>query len=228
METFSGDNRASSPSPVVIHSAVFVTSAVSPQGYPREGLPEIAFAGRSNVGKSSLINALLGRKKLVRTSATPGRTQTLNFFRINDAFLFVDLPGYGYAKVPPKIREQWGPMVERYLSGRKELAGLVQIMDVRHPPTPDDVQLWNWLQTKGIRAVPVLTKADKIPRGKRTAQLQAAARTLGLDPEELLVFSAVTREGIDALWEKILPWISGKTTGSGETQKGNGRFGTID
>ncbi len=212
MDAFSKDSRASSPSPVVIRSAVFVTSAVSPQGYPRDGLPEVAFAGRSNVGKSSLINAILGRKKLVRTSATPGRTQTLNFFRINDTFFFVDLPGYGYAKVPQKIREQWGPMVEKYLSGRKELAGLVHIMDLRHPPTPDDVQLWHWLQAHGIETVPVLTKADKIPRGKRSAHVQAAARALGVAPGETLVFSAVTREGVDALWQKILPWVSRKET----------------
>uniref|UniRef100_A0A832A2J6 Probable GTP-binding protein EngB n=1 Tax=Desulfacinum infernum TaxID=35837 RepID=A0A832A2J6_9BACT len=193
---------------VTIRSAVFVTSAVAPHGYPREELPEVAFAGRSNVGKSSLINAMVGRKKLVRTSATPGRTQTLNFFRINDAFFFVDLPGYGYAKVPQKVREQWGPMVEQYLAARPQLVGLIQIMDLRHPPTPDDVQLWNWLQRAGIRTAPVLTKADKVPRGRRQAHVQAAARLLGVDPTAILVFSAVTREGVEALWRTILPWIS--------------------
>ncbi|MEJ5364139.1 MAG: ribosome biogenesis GTP-binding protein YihA/YsxC [Desulfosoma sp.] len=201
-------SNAQSPLPVTVRSAVFVTSAVAPEGYPREDLPEVAFAGRSNVGKSSLINAILGRKKLVRTSATPGRTQTLNFFRINDAFFFVDLPGYGYAKVPQKVRDQWGPMVEKYLTSRSQLVGLVHIMDLRHPPTPDDVQLWNWLHTAGIPAVPVLTKADKVPRGRRQAQLHAAARILGVDPAAILVFSAVTREGVDALWRKILSWIS--------------------
>lgn len=201
-------SSAQSPLSVTVRSAVFVTSAVAPEGYPREDLPEVAFAGRSNVGKSSLINAILGRKKLVRTSATPGRTQTLNFFRINDAFFFVDLPGYGYAKVPQKVRDQWGPMVEKYLTSRSQLVGLIHIMDLRHPPTPDDVQLWNWLHTAGIPAVPVLTKADKVPRGRRQAQLHAAARILGVDPAAILVFSAVTREGVDALWRKILTWIS--------------------
>lgn len=194
-------------SPVMIRSAVFITSAVAPQGYPREGLPEVAFAGRSNVGKSSLINTLVGRKKLVRTSATPGRTQTLNFFKINDSFLFVDLPGYGYAKVPQKVRDQWGPMVERYLSSRQELAGLVHIMDLRHPPTADDVQLWNWLRTQGIRTLPVLTKADKVPRGKRLSFVQSAARILGVPATEILVFSALTREGVHEAWARILPWI---------------------
>ncbi len=217
MNPVAGDPLASSESPLVIQSAVFVTSAVAPQGYPKEGLPEVAFAGRSNVGKSSLINAILGRKKLVRTSATPGRTQTLNFFRINDAFLFVDLPGYGYAKVPQKVREQWGPMVEKYLSSRKELAGLVHIMDLRHPPTADDVQLWNWLQANGIRTVPVLTKADKIPRGKRSSHLHAAARSLGIRSEEFVVFSAVSREGVGELWGKILPWVSRQAPSSTST-----------
>ncbi len=195
------------PQPV-IRSAVFVTSAVSPQGYPQEGMPEVAFAGRSNVGKSSLINTLLGRRKLVHTSSTPGRTQTINFFRINDAFFFVDLPGYGYAKVPQHIREQWGPMVEKYLTSRRELVGLVHIMDLRHPPTPDDLQLWNWLQTQGRHAVPVLTKADKVPRGKRQQQAQTAARLLGLPATEIVLFSATTREGLETLWTKILPWVS--------------------
>lgn len=206
------DPSHTQPSSVTIRSAVFVTSAVAPQGYPGEDLPEIAFAGRSNVGKSSLINAIVGRKKLVRTSATPGRTQTLNFFRINDAFFFVDLPGYGYAKVPQRVREQWGPMVEKYLASRTQLVGLIHIMDLRHPPTPDDVQLWNWLQTAGIRTAPVLTKADKVPRGRRAAQVQAAARVLGVNPAAILVFSAVTREGVDALWRTIVPWISVKSS----------------
>ncbi|ROR01478.1 GTP-binding protein [Desulfosoma caldarium] len=191
----------------VIRSAEYVTSAVAPQGYPQEGLPEVAFAGRSNVGKSSLINILLGRKKLVRTSATPGRTQTLNFFRINDAFVFVDLPGYGYAKVPPEIRKQWGPMVEQYLTTRRELAGLVHIMDLRHPPTADDLQLWNWLQSHGLHAVPVLTKADKVPRSKRLPHAQAASRLLGVAVTDIVLFSATTREGVEALWARLLPWI---------------------
>lgn len=190
-----------------IQSAEFVTSAVAPEGYPAGDHPEVAFAGRSNVGKSSLINCLLGRKKLVRTSRTPGRTQTLNFFRINDRFLFVDLPGYGYAKVPQKIREQWGPMIEKYLTGRKQLTGVVQIMDLRHPPTPDDLLLWNWLKEIGIPALAVLTKADKVPRGKRAKHLRGAVQRLGIPSREPVIFSAVTREGWQELWERLMPWI---------------------
>lgn len=190
-----------------IHSAEFITSAVAPEGYPSGDHPEVAFAGRSNVGKSSLINCLLGRKKLVRTSRTPGRTQTLNFFLINESFYFVDLPGYGYAKVPQKIREQWGPMIERYLSKRRRLSGVVHIMDLRHPPTTDDLLLWNWLREMGIPAVPVLTKADKVSRGNRSRHLRDASQRLGIEPREAVIFSAVTREGWQALWERLMPWI---------------------
>ena len=121
-----------------ITKAEFVTSAVAPEGYPNERLPEIAFMGRSNVGKSSLINSLLGNRKLARTSSTPGRTQLINFFRVNGSFLFVDLPGYGYAKVPERIRRTWGEMVENYLANRKELVLSILIIDSRHAPTAND------------------------------------------------------------------------------------------
>ncbi|MEM5788274.1 MAG: ribosome biogenesis GTP-binding protein YihA/YsxC, partial [Syntrophobacteraceae bacterium] len=134
------------PDPFVVRSAEFITSAVHPKQYPDGHLPEIAFAGRSNVGKSSLINCLLQRKKLVRTSRTPGRTQLINFFLINETFRFVDLPGYGYAKVAQSVRASWGPMIETYLAGRQNLKGVIQIMDLRHPPTPDDLSLWAWLK----------------------------------------------------------------------------------
>ena len=124
-----------------IRSAEFLKTAVQPQHYPAHDLPEVAFAGRSNVGKSSLINCLVQRKKLVRTSRTPGQTQTINFFGVNDAFCFVDLPGYGFARVPESIRARWRPMVESYLTGRVNLRGIVHIMDARHLPTPDDIKL---------------------------------------------------------------------------------------
>lgn len=194
--------------PPKIKSAEFVTSAVKRSQYPPEDLPEVAFGGRSNVGKSSLINCLLERKKLVRTSRTPGRTQTLNFFRINDGFRFVDLPGYGFAKVPEKIRAQWGPMVEAYLRKRKSLKGFVQIMDARHKPTSDDLQLWGWLAENGIPAVAVLTKCDKVKKSQRNGQLHQAAEALEVDAREIVFFSATTREGRDRLWERLLPWIS--------------------
>lgn len=201
--------RADKPAAgITIRSAVFIKAAVKPQHYPDSDLPEVAFAGRSNVGKSSLINCILQRRKLVRTSRTPGRTQTINFFGINDAFVFVDLPGYGYARVPNKIRETWGPMVEQYLDRREVLRGVVQIMDARRPPTPDDLQLWAWLRDACLPAIAVLTKIDKVKRAKRDRSLQGAAIALGIDPSELVPFSAVTRSGRHLLWQRLAPWIT--------------------
>jgi GTP-binding protein len=184
-----------------------VKSAVLLEQYPSDELPEVAFAGRSNVGKSSLINCLLQRKKLVRISRTPGRTQTINFFNVNKAFCFVDLPGYGFAKVPENVRAQWGPMVETYLEKRNSLRGLVQIMDARHPPTPDDVQLWNWLKYRHIPAIPVLTKCDKVKRSQRRQKIDQAALVLGVSSDQIILFSAVTQEGRMATWEKLMPWV---------------------
>jgi GTP-binding protein len=198
--------------PITIHSAEFVKAAVRPEGYPEDPLPEVAFGGRSNVGKSSLINCLLNRKKLVRTSRTPGRTQTINFFLINQSFRFVDLPGYGYAKVPESVRRSWGPMVEKYLQGRTELRGVVQILDARHPPTADDLQLWGWLRERGLPAIAVLTKMDKVKRSQVQKQIALHASALGVETGEPVPFSAVTRRGRDVLWERIAPWIGCDTT----------------
>jgi GTP-binding protein len=192
---------------VVIKSAEFLAAAVKASQYPHHELPEVAFAGRSNVGKSSLINCLLQRKKLVRTSRTPGRTQTINFFGINQAFCFVDLPGYGFARVPEAIRAAWRPMVEAYLTTRRQLCGVVQILDLRHPPTADDIQLWNWLRSRGLPAIAVLTKADKLKRGQWPDHTRQIALVLGLPVEDCMLFSAVTSEGRDALWQRILPWL---------------------
>ncbi len=191
------------PDNLVISSAEFITSASRPEQYPREDLPEMAFAGRSNVGKSTLINCLVQRNKLVRTSRTPGRTQLINFFRINNAFIFVDLPGYGYAKVSQSLRATWGPMVEAYFDSRKNLRGVVQIMDLRHPPTPDDVSLWNWLDDRKIPAIPILTKADKLTKTNWKPLAQAAGRILGIAPADFIFFSAQTRQGRDPLLLKV-------------------------
>ena len=188
----------------VIKSAEFTKSAVFPDQYPESDLPEIAFAGRSNVGKSSLINCLLLRRNLVRTSRTPGRTRTINFFTVNRELVFVDLPGYGYAKVPKETRIKWGPMVEGYLKSRQQLRAVVHIMDLRHPPTADDLNLWNWLRHIGIPSLPVMTKADKVKRTMRIRQLEDAARLLGVSATDLIAFSAVTREGRELLWSRIL------------------------
>ncbi len=178
-----------------IKSAEFVTSAVKPSQYPPPGRPEIAFAGRSNVGKSSLINALLGRKNLVKTGSTPGRTQTINFFLINDSFYFVDLPGYGYAKVPMAVRKTWGPMVETYLKTQESLRAVVVILDLRRLPNQGDHDLLAWLTHYKIPALVVLTKADKLKKNKQDKQRNSIARELSTDPSFLILFSATTGLG---------------------------------
>ena len=184
-----------------ISTARFLVSATSPAQYPRLRLPEVAFAGRSNVGKSSLINTLVLHKGLAKTSSRPGKTQTINFFLINERFLFVDLPGYGYARVPRALQARWRPMVETYLQQRKTLRAVVHILDLRHPPTILDKQLRTWLVARGIRVVTVATKADKVKRGRQQAQLQEIRRVLAIPADEpLILFSARTREGRFQLW----------------------------
>jgi len=186
-----------------IISAEFIKSATDPSHYPEETLPEIAFAGRSNVGKSSLINTLLQRKKLARTSNTPGRTQLINFFLVNDDLFFVDLPGYGYAKVPLEIKKKWGPMVERYLKTRKNLRMVVLILDIRRDPTKDDLSLVSWLYNCGIRPVFVLTKADKLSKSKVAMRRRAIGEILEVSDDALVTFSARTREGRENIWNVI-------------------------
>jgi GTP-binding protein len=189
---------------MLIKSTEFVTSAVRPSQFPAPDLPEFAFAGRSNVGKSSLINTLVNRKKLVLTSSTPGKTRLLNFFRVNDALMFVDLPGYGYAKVPHAERRTWRPMIEQYLSGRESLKAVVVILDVRRTPGTEEQELLGWLEENEIPPILVVTKADKLSKTNRKKQLQAIAEAIGVEPEDLLLFSSKTRDGWDALWKEIL------------------------
>jgi GTP-binding protein len=189
---------------MIIKSAEFVTSATKPAQYPPEGLPEIAFAGRSNVGKSSLINTLVNRKRLVKTSSTPGRTQLINFFDINNNLTFVDLPGYGYAKVPAAVRKKWGPMIETYLSSRRTLKGVVIIMDIRRQPREEEQNLIHWLAHFSIASIIVLTKTDKLSKTKVTKQQDAIVRTLAVEKEDAILFSAKTRRGRDAVWNAIL------------------------
>jgi GTP-binding protein len=197
-----------------VKSAEFVTSAVKPSQYPPHDRPEVAFAGRSNVGKSSLMNTLLGRKNLVKTSSTPGRTQTINFFSINDRFYFVDLPGYGYAKVPKAVRKSWGPMVETYLKSRgageesepaasQGLCAVVVILDIRRLPNQGDHDLLAWLAHYKIPALVVLTKADKLKKNLQGKQRSAIARELSIDPSFLILFSAVTGLGKQQLWKAV-------------------------
>ncbi|MEF3310831.1 ribosome biogenesis GTP-binding protein YihA/YsxC [Paenibacillus sp. GYB004] len=187
-----------------VTQAEFVISAVGPAQYPEEGLPEIALAGRSNVGKSSLINKMIQRKNLARTSSQPGKTQTLNFYKINGELYFVDLPGYGYAKVSRTQREQWGKFIEQYLLQRDRLRLLLLLVDARHPPTRDDVSMYDWLTHFSIPVCVVATKADKIPRSQWQKHVKQVKETLfmrGSDP--LVLFSSETGLGKDELWAII-------------------------
>jgi len=160
------------------------------------------------VGKSSLINCVVQRKKLVRTSRTPGQTQTINFFLINQGFYFVDLPGYGFARVPEAVRAQWKPMVEAYITDRAPLRGIVHILDVRHPPTLDDLNLWNWLRERRIPAIPVLTKSDKIKKGNWGSHIQQASAVLGIPPDQFVLFSATTGLGRPELCQRLVAWLA--------------------
>lgn len=166
-------------------------------------MPEIAFAGRSNVGKSSLLNVLIQRKNLVRTSSTPGRTQLLNFFDLNSQLLLVDLPGYGFAKVPMAVKKQWGPMIQTYLQNRKQLGAVVMLFDIRRVPRDEDLQLLDWLEEYAIPTIPVVTKADKVSRSRRRQQLQPIVEATGLPADAFSFFSALSREGRDEIWERL-------------------------
>ena len=188
---------------MIIKSAEFIKSAVKPAQYPDEALPEFAFTGRSNVGKSSLINTLVNRKRLVKTSATPGRTQLINFFLINKTFSFVDLPGYGYAKVPASVRKKWGPMIETYLSTRKTLKGVALIMDVRRVPSIQDLNFIEWLYYYNLPGMLILTKADKLSKNKQLMQKATIAKALSVDKNDLILFSAKSRLGKDVVWDAI-------------------------
>ncbi len=194
---------------MLIKSANFVTSAAKPSQWPDHQGPEVAFAGRSNVGKSSLINTLLGRRNLVKTSSRPGRTQLINFFSINGDFMLVDLPGYGYAKVPKAVRKTWLPMIEKYLLQRPNLRAVVALMDMRHLPTANDHDLLAWLEHHRLAYRIVLTKADKLSGNKRRNQLRKIAAALAMAPEKLSVFSAKTGQGKQELWTVIENWLGG-------------------
>ncbi len=188
---------------MIIKSAEFVTSAVKPHQYPEAQLPEVAFAGRSNVGKSSLINSLVNRKRLVKTSATPGRTQLINFFTVNGALALVDLPGYGYARVPAAVQRQWGPMIETYLKGRETLKAVVLILDVRRTPGLEEQNLIDWLALYRRAPILVLTKADKLSKSARIQHGAAIGKTLGVPAGDLILFSAKSGLGRPEVWSAI-------------------------
>jgi len=184
-----------------ITSARFVRSAFAPKDFPRDGKPEVAFLGRSNVGKSSLINSLLRVRNLARTSSTPGRTQSINFFLINEQFYFVDLPGYGYARVPEQIRQSWAPLAEKYLANRQELVLSILIVDARHEPTANDLQMKSWLEYYGLPFMIVATKADKLSNNQLRSSLLKV--TSQMETDKVLAYSSTTRRGSEALWKEI-------------------------
>lgn len=187
-----------------IVSAEYMISVADASQYPEDKYPEIALVGRSNVGKSSLINKLAGRRNLARTSNTPGKTQYINYYCINDCYYWVDLPGYGFARVSKKKRREWQVLIEEYLKNRKTLRGIIQLVDIRHPPTNDDLQMYQWLQYYELPTVLVATKADKISRGLWSKHLKIIRDKLLLDAEvPLLVFSALKGIGVKELREEI-------------------------
>jgi GTP-binding protein len=190
--------------PLVIRSLEFIGGMASLGGWrPDPDLPEIAFAGRSNVGKSSLLNRLIHRKKFARVSNTPGRTREVNFFKVNEQFVLVDLPGYGYARISKEKRAEWKPLIESYLRKSPRLRGIVQLLDARHDPTNDDRQMLDFLGDLGVPTIVVLTKVDKLRAAERKRRLIEVPTSLGLDDDQVIPFSAVTGEGRRELAEAI-------------------------
>ncbi|UFT97956.1 ribosome biogenesis GTP-binding protein YihA/YsxC [Radiobacillus kanasensis] len=191
-----------------VTSAEIVISAVSKKQYPNELLPEIALAGRSNVGKSSFINKMINRKSLARTSSKPGKTQTLNFYKINERFHFVDVPGYGYAKVSKKEREAWGKMLEEYFIQRENLKAAVLVVDMRHEPTADDQRMYEFLSFYELPIIVIATKLDKIGKSKRAAHVKKIKQTLQLSNDDILVpFSSETGEGKEEAWRVLQQFL---------------------
>ena len=195
--------------PLIVRTLEFLGGMATPHGWrPETTLPEIAFAGRSNVGKSSLINTLLRRSKAARVSNTPGRTREINFFRINDEFVLVDLPGYGYARISKDRKAEWKPMIEGYLRGSANLRGIVQLLDIRHDPTKDDLQMLDFLSQVGVPTMIVMTKTDKLTKSQAAARITAITASLGLEDDQVIPFSAVTGAGRDDLAEALQSLIA--------------------
>lgn len=180
-------------------------SAVNKSQYPAEGIPEIALAGRSNVGKSSIINTLLNRRNFARTSQTPGKTRTINFYLINNEFYFVDLPGYGYAKIAKSEKEKWGGIMERYLESRQELCSIFLLVDIRHESTADDKLMYEWIKHFGYNCVVIATKADKISRGQYQKHISIIRKKLQMESSEKVIpVSSLKKTGVEELWEEIV------------------------
>lgn len=189
---------------MIIKKCDFVTSAAMLGQYPESDLPEVSFVGRSNVGKSSLINSMLNRKKLVKVSSKPGKTRLINFFMVNEEFLLVDLPGYGYAAVSPVEKKKWGKMIEDYLTTREVLKSVVLLVDIRHKPTGDDKLMYEFLKFYRNRVIVVATKWDKITKNSLNKNMNLIKNTLNIDQDDILLpYSSETHEGREELWEII-------------------------
>ena len=187
-----------------LQMAEFVRSAAKKEDFPRDGLPQIVFSGRSNVGKSSVINRLLGRKNFARVGSAPGKTTHINYFRIDGKFYLVDLPGYGYAKVSNEIKAKWGKMIERYLHGSKQLRAVFLLIDIRHDPSANDKTMYDWVVHQGFEPIIIATKLDKIKRSQVQKQIKAIKEGLNLLPgTKVIPFSAETKQGRDEIWEVI-------------------------
>jgi len=203
---------------MIIKNAELETVCGVTSRLPENVLPEFAFAGKSNVGKSSLINALMNRKSLARTSAQPGKTQTINFYNINQALYYVDLPGYGYAKVAQSEKEKWGKMIENYLHGSKMLKCVFLLVDIRHEPSANDKTMYDWVVYNGFRPVIIATKLDKINRSQTAKQAKLIRTSLGMEKDDILIpFSATTKQGREEIWAMIEGYVQEAAAGSGES-----------
>jgi GTP-binding protein len=190
---------------LIIKNLELLITAGNKTQYPETEYPEIAFAGRSNVGKSSLLNTLINRKNFARTSARPGKTQTINFYSVNETNMLVDLPGYGYAKASKGERERWGKMIEEYLMDRKQLKGIMLLIDIRHVPGNNDIEMFQWLKHFGYEWYIIATKADKISKGRRQKHIADIKKTLGVeDTKKIIPFSSVEKLNRELIWEKII------------------------
>lgn len=188
---------------MIVNNASLAAVGVKEEQYPQTGLPEIAMAGKSNVGKSSLINTLLRRKALARTSSQPGKTQTINFYQVENLFYFVDLPGYGYAKVSKTERERWAKMIDDYLHTRQTLLQVILLVDGRHEPSANDVQMLEWIRSFGYVPTVIATKMDKMGKQQQAKALKLIRQTLHLESGQLFPFSALTKDGTEPIWEML-------------------------
>lgn len=187
---------------MIIKKSELLITAAKKEQYPETTVPEIAFCGKSNVGKSSMINTLLNRKSLARTSSQPGKTQTINFYNVNDIVNFVDLPGYGYAKVSKTEKEKWGKMIETYLKSREQLKEVILLVDIRHEPNANDIQMYEWLKSFGYTGFVIATKADKISKGQRARYISVIKKTLNIDDINLITaFSSSERLNVEKIWD---------------------------